>query len=137
MANKFDFDLTNRVIRGRSDGVATDETVKEYYAIMSKYGRLNPTFSSISDPSGVTFIAVSSRTILELAKSPPAIPNPEIPRCIVAGSPAMFSLARMFEFEGAEARPNLHVVRSEREAFAILGITKPRFGSVEPRGAAQ
>ena len=132
MSNKFDFDLTNRVIRGRSDGVVTDETVKEYYAIMSKYGRLNPTYSSISDPSAVTFIAVSSRTILELAKSPPAIPNPDIPRCIVAGSPSMFSVARMFEFEGGATRPNLHVVRSEREAFAILGIKKARFGSVEP-----
>lgn len=132
MSHTFDFDLINKVIRGRSEGVITDETVKEYYALMSKYGRLNPAFSAITDTSAVTFIAVSSRTILELAMSPPAIPNSDIPRCIVAGSPAMFSVARMFEFEGGLTRPNLHVVRSEREAFAILGITKPRFGSVEP-----
>jgi hypothetical protein len=38
----------------------------------------------------------------------------------------------MFEFEGGATRPNLHVVRSERAAFAILGIKKARFGSVEP-----
>jgi hypothetical protein len=45
----------------------------------------------------------------------------------------MFGMARMFELEGGETRPNLHVVRSEREAFAILGIIKPKFGSVEPK----
>jgi hypothetical protein len=50
----------------------------------------------------------------------------------VAGSTAMFGLARMFEMEGEEARPNLHVVRTEREAFAILGIITPKFGPIEP-----
>jgi hypothetical protein len=132
MAHKFDFDLINKVVRARCSGVATDETLKEYYADASRYGRLNPTFSAICDMSGITFIAISSRTVLELAKLPPAVPNPDIPRCIVAGSPAMFGMARMFEFEGESTRPNLHVVRSEREALAILGIKKAHFGLIEP-----
>jgi hypothetical protein len=132
MPYKFDFDLNSKVIRARVSDVVTDETLKEYYASASRYGRLNPTFSGICDMSAVSFVAVSSRTIRELAKLPPAVPNPDIPRCIIAGSPAMFGMARMFELEGGATRPNLHVVRTEREALAILGITKPRFGSVEP-----
>ena len=132
MSHKFDFDLTNKVIRAQVEGIVTDESLKEYYASASRLGRLNPTFSGICDMSAVSFVAISSQTIRALAKLPPAVPNPEIPRCIVAGSPAMFGIARMFELEGGATRPNLHVVRSEREAFAILGIVKPRFGSVEP-----
>jgi hypothetical protein len=132
MAHKFDFDLIHKVIRSRCEGVVTDETLKDYYAEASRYGRMHPTFSGICDMSAITFIAVSSQTILELAKQPPAVPDPDIPRCIVAGTPAMFGMARMFEFEGGATRPNLHVVRSEREAFAILGIRKAKFGAVEP-----
>jgi hypothetical protein len=124
--------LTNKVIRARVEGVVTDESLKEYYGSASKYGCLNPTFSGICDMSAVSFVAISSQTIRELGKLPPAVPNPDIPRCIVAGSPAMFGMARMFELEGGATRPNLHVVRTEREALALLGITKPRFGSVEP-----
>jgi hypothetical protein len=131
MARKFDFDLKTKIIRCRFDGVVTDETLKDYYAAASKYGRLYPTFSGICDFSAITFIAVSSLTIRELAKLPPAIPDPDIPRCIVAGSPAMFGMARMFELEGGETRPNLHVVRSEREAFAILGVAKPKFAAIK------
>jgi len=33
----------------------------------------------------------------------------------------------MFEFEGESTRPNLHVVRSRREVWAILGIDEPQF----------
>ena len=132
MAHKFDFDLGNKIIRCRSEGVATDETLKENYAKLSEYGRRHPEFSSICDTSGITFLAVSSKTILELARLPPAIPNPDIPRCVVAGSYEMFSVARMFAFEGRETRPNLHVVRSDREALAVLGIKKARFVSSEP-----
>lgn len=132
MSHQFDFDLTNKVVRGRVEGVVTDESLKEYYASASRYGRRNPTFSGICDMSAVSFMAISADTIRALAKLPPAVPNPDIPRCIVAGSQAMFGMARMFELEGGETRPNLHVVRSEREAFAILGIIKPLFGLIEP-----
>src|SRR5580692_6886407 len=97
MSHKFDFDLTNKVIRARIEGVITDESLKEYYGSASRYGRLNPTFSGICDMSAVSFVAISSETVRELARLPSAVPNPDIPRCIIAGSPAMFGMARMFE----------------------------------------
>jgi len=120
MACKFDFDLNNKIIRCRIDGIVTDETLKEYYTLCSKYGALNPTFAGIFDMSAVIFLAVSTQTIRELAMLPPAIPDPDVPRVIVAGTPQMFGLARMFDLQGSETRPNLHVVRSEKEALAIL-----------------
>jgi hypothetical protein len=40
-------------------------------------------------------------------------------------------MARMFELQGQETRPNLHVVRTEKEAWAILGVSKPKFEAVQ------
>ena len=97
MACKFDFDLNNKIIRCRIDGIVTDETLKEYYRLCSKYGALNPTFAGIFDMSAVIFLAVSTQTIRELAMLSPAIPDPDVTRVIVAGSPQMFGLARMFD----------------------------------------
>ena len=47
----FDFDLNNKIIRCRIDGVVTDETLKEYYRLCSKYGAMNPTYAGIFDMS--------------------------------------------------------------------------------------
>ena len=127
MSHKFDFDLDNKVIRCRIDGIVTDETLKQYYAACSKYGALNPTYAGLFDMSAVTFIAVSTQTIRELAMLPPAIPDPDVTRVIVAGSSQMFGLARMFDLQGSDTRPNLHVVRTEKEALAILGVIEARF----------
>lgn len=123
----FDFDLNNKIIRCRIDGVVTDETLKEYYRLCSKYGAMNPSYAGLVDMSDVIFIAVSARTIRELAMRPPAFPDPDVPRVIVAGSDEMFGLARMFDLQGTETRPNLHVVRTQKEALAVLGVTDARF----------
>jgi hypothetical protein len=127
MPHKFDFDLDNKIIRCRIEGIVTDETLRKYYSACSKYGALNPTYAGLFDMSAVTFFAVSTQTIRELATLPPAIPDPDVLRVIVAGSSQMFGLARMFDLQGSETRPNLHVVRTEKEALAILGVSEPKF----------
>lgn len=58
------------------------------------------------------------------------MPQPDRSRIIVAVSSQIFGMARMFEFEGEITRPNLHVVRSLAEAWAILGIREPKFEPV-------
>ena len=80
--------------------------------------------------SGVTSLEVSSQTIRELAKSPPAIPNAARLRVLIATSPPVYGVARMFELQGQDTRPNFHVVSSEKEAFAILGIQEAKFGAI-------
>lgn len=123
----FDFDLSNKIIRCRFNGLITDDNLKEFYETASKYGALNPSFIGILDTSGVTVVNLSSKTIRELAMQPPAFPDPDIPRIIIAGSTELFGLARMFDLHGSATRPNLHVVRTVREAFAILHVTDARF----------
>jgi hypothetical protein len=127
MPHKFDFDLGNKIIRCRIDGTVTDGSLRKYYGACSNYGALNPTYAGLFDMSAVTFFAVSTQTIRELAMLPPAIPDPDVLRVIVAGSTQMFGLARMFDLHGSETRPNLHVVRTEKEALAILGVSEAKF----------
>jgi hypothetical protein len=127
MASYFDFDIKNKIIRCRVEGIVTDRSLREHYRTIAQHGAERPTYSGILDMSGVVSFNVSAATVRQLAQLPPAIPDPNIPRVIVAGSNQMFGLARMFEIQGSDTRPNLHVVRTEKEALAILGVTAPDF----------
>jgi hypothetical protein len=52
-------------------------------------------------------------------------------RCVVTPSDKVFGLARMFELQGEGTRANLHVVRTMKEALAILGVQEPKFDPVK------
>jgi hypothetical protein len=59
------------------------------------------------------------------------MPHPALPRVIIAPSADFYGLARMFEIQAEATRPNLHVVRSEREALAILAVQDPHFDPLD------
>jgi|SRR5580700_5365279 hypothetical protein len=131
MSYHFDFDSTHRIIRCRFDGRVTDQILKEYYGVAPRYVLLKSPCAGILDMSAVTSIDISQQTIRELANSPPTIPEPASPRFIIAPSNQVFGIARMFELQGQDARPNLHVVRSVKEILAILGIRNTRFEPIQ------
>jgi hypothetical protein len=126
----FEFDPENRILRGRLEGPVTDELLKEYYDLAGEYFARTAASAGIADFSAVTSFEVSPQTIRDLASLPPAIFDPEIPRFIIAASPGIFGMARMFELAGQDTRPNLHVVRSMKQVCVILGITDPKFEPV-------
>jgi len=131
MAYRFDFDSTHRVLRGQLEGRISDEELIGFYnEIERQCTRVLPE-ASVADCSAVTSFDGVAETIRTLAKSAPAIPDPEKPRFIVAPAPDIYGLARMFQFEGESMRPNLHVVRSLREVCAIMGVRTLRFGSAQ------
>jgi hypothetical protein len=39
----------------------------------------------------------------------------------------------MFEMQGQDTRPSLHVVRTEKEAMAILGVTETKFEPIQTK----
>jgi hypothetical protein len=131
MPYHFEFDSTHRILRCRLEGRVTDEELKEYYRDLEKYSVQQDPLGGILDMSAITAFDVSPDTIRELAKSPPAMPNPGRLRVLIATSPNVFGIARMFEMQGQETRPNLHVVRSEKEALAILGLTETKFEPIQ------
>ena len=132
MPYQIDFDSTNRVLRARFEGRVTDDDLKSGY----RFGQENVTgfdpLSGITDFSGVTTVAFSAQTMRELARTKPILPNPSRVVVFVAPSPDLFGMARLFELEGAEARPNLQVVRTMAEAYQVLNIRNPQFVPVTP-----
>ena len=130
MPYHIDFDSTNRILRARFEGRVTDDELKEVY----RFGQENVTRfdpqSGINDFSGVTTVAFSSETMRDLARSKPIMPDPSRLVVFVAPAPHLFGMARMFELQGAESRPNLHVVRTAAEAYAVLNVREPQFQPV-------
>ena len=126
MAYSFEFDSRNQILRGRFENRVTDKELKAYYQVATQHAaRINPQ-AGITDFSAVTDFDVSHETIRKLAALPPVMPGPCEPRFIVAPMPAIYGMARMFQFEGEATRPNLHVVHTMREVSAILGVQTQR-----------
>jgi hypothetical protein len=83
--------------------------------------------AGVIDLSGVLSFDVSSQSLRELSRIPPVLRDPNLSRIVIAPSSDTYGMMRMFELEGQDVRPGIHVVRTEKEAWAILGIENPRF----------
>lgn len=128
MSYHFDFDSTNRILRCRFEGRVTDDELKEYYlAAVRLVAVKDPTFA-VTDFTAADSVDISPGTVRELARLPPMMADQNGIRCVVAPSDKVFGLARMFELQGEGTRANLHVVRTMKEALAILGVQEPKFG---------
>jgi hypothetical protein len=127
MPYTFDFDLTNGILRCRLSGRVTDEVLRDFFRIGAQHAiRTHPT-AGVVDLSEATSFEVSPEMIERLAKSTPVLPNPNLRRVIIAPSPEVYGMMRMFEIEGESTRPGIHVVHTEQEAWAILSVEEPRF----------
>jgi hypothetical protein len=127
MSFAFDFDRTNGILRSRLIGNASDDVLKDFFQTGAQYAIRTQPKVGIVDLSETTSFDVSARVISELAKSPPVLKDPNVRRVVIAPSPETYGMMRMFEMEAEVTRPFIHVVRTEREAWAILGLEKPRF----------
>lgn len=127
MPYRFEFDSTNRILQGSFEGFVTEQELVNYYqAAMRHVARLSPS-GYIVDVSAVTSTTVSASVLRKFAKLPPVQPDSERPGVIIASSAAAFGLMRLWESEAEPTRPNVHIVHKHEEAWAILGIQKPRF----------
>lgn len=133
MPQQFEFDSTHGIVRSRIEGRVTDQDLRNFYrAATAVYAKLGAKMSSaVTDFSGVTSFEVSAQSVLEMADREPALADQKKIRIIVAAAPVIFGMARMFEISGERTRPNLHVVRTEQEAWAILGVWDPKFEPLE------
>jgi len=129
MAYYFEFDSSNSILRCRLEGDVTDESLKECCEAAGKYVALTHPDVGIMDFSNVVSFNVSSQTVRDLARRTPVMPGSR-PRVLVVPSTQIYGLARMFQQDGSEARPKLHVVRSVDEAYTLLGVREPQFEPV-------
>jgi hypothetical protein len=123
----FDFDPKNRILRCRLHGRVTDEVLKECYRAMAEHAQQLQPHGAVLDLSAVTMFDVSPQTTRQLAHSEPAVPNPGRPRVVLAPADHVYGMARLFQMEGSDTRPNMHAVRTLQETWAILGVQDPQF----------
>lgn len=134
MAYSFEFDSASRTLLARFRGRVTDEALLNFYRVSTPKVIAAVDFEGvITDFSGVTSFEVMPETIRALAWSAPAVPDPATIRIIVAPTPYLYGMARMFASHGEDTRPNLHIVRSLEHAYAILGIISPKFEALQER----
>ena len=132
MGYKFDYDSVHGILRCRFSGDVNNDDLIEFYRTAGRNVGLTRPLIGLTDFSAVTRFDVTAETVRQLAKAAPAMPQMERPRIIVAPADRVFGLARIFEIEGEVTRPNVHVVRTLAEAYAILGITEePSYTPVE------
>ncbi len=133
MPYSFDFDSKNNILRCRLHGRVTDETLKEFFRTGAEYAiRTHPSVGVV-DLSEVTSFEASAGAIEEVARSKPVLRAPNLRRIIIAPSPEVYGMMRMFEIHGEETRPDLLVVRAERDAWATLAVLNPRFEPIEKK----
>jgi hypothetical protein len=132
MAFVFDFDPTHHILRSIFSGHVSDDDLLNHQRVGALLvTSLGPRFA-IVDLSGADPFEATADGMRALAKLPPAMPQRDRPRVVIALSDHAFAMARIFQVEGEATRPNLHVVRSVKEAWAILGVKveEAQFGSI-------
>jgi hypothetical protein len=130
MSYRFSFDSKNRILRGQIEGKVTGEELKAFYHAARESAAITSPRAAIADFTAVTAFNFGRETLLELAQSDPVLSDPSLPRVILVPSTEGFGLARIFQQETKDKRPNVHVVHTLSEACAILGIDHPEFKSV-------
>lgn len=130
MSYWFTFDSRNGILRGQIKGKVTAEELKTFYEAARQLAVITTPRAAIADFTAVTDFRFSRETVLELAKFDPVLPDPNLPRVILVPSTEGFGLARTFQHEIEEKRPNVHVVHKLSEACAILGVDRPEFKAI-------
>jgi len=131
MSYAFEFDSANALLQGRLYGVVTSEDLRDYFRNGIRCVTAKKPRAGITDLTGVTSFEVTSQTIRDLASTRPVAPAENLLRVIVANSPDVFGMARMFETHGEATRPNLHVVKTCKEALVIVGVQEPNFEPID------
>jgi hypothetical protein len=115
-------------------GVTTARDLKKGNSVVRKCVKSHGTYSGITDFSEVTKFTVSGDEMRALALLTPGIPVNRL-KVIVAPKDVTFGMSRMFQLLTDEVRPNLQVVRTNAEAYRMLGATRPRFSEVLVAGS--
>jgi hypothetical protein len=139
MAFVFHFDPVHQILRSTfARKVIYEDLLNHQRMGLLLVTTLDPR-SAIIDLSASDHFEVTADGMRTLAKLPPAMPKIERPRVVIAPSDHTFGMARIFAVEGEVTRPNLHVVRSTRQAWAILGVKmeEAKFGPIPETAFAQ
>jgi hypothetical protein len=116
-----DLDPTARIVRVTVDGILTDELLVETYGNLERLVSGKDPYSGIFDFSKVVEDLVSSEGIMVLARKAAIILSGKL-RVVVASTPSLHGLFRMYEMRRDGMRADLQVVGSIDEAYRMFGV---------------
>lgn len=116
-----DLDPAARIVRVTVDGVLTDELLGETYSTLERLVSGEDSYSGIFDFSKVVKDLVSSEGIGALARKAPILLSGKL-RVVVANTPSLRGLFRMYEVSREGMRADLQIVGSIAEAYRMFGV---------------
>lgn len=114
---------TTRTVYSKFTGAINESELHAVVAHLAQRPDFDPAFSHIIDFSGVTLANVSTGFIRVLAQEKPLF-HRNAKQVVVAPQSHIFALARMAQILRERLLPNIQVVRSLHEAYAILGMER-------------
>ena len=127
MPYHFEYDSQHKILMAKFEGQVTDGLVRDFYREFGSRMAATDLRGHFVDLSDTTSFDVSADTVRAIAALAPVDPIPSRPGVVVAPAADVFGFARMYQILGEATRPNLHVVRTLREAYALLAIASPQF----------
>jgi hypothetical protein len=121
-----DLSPSARIVRVTVDGVLTDELLLETYSTLKQVASGNGPYSGIFDFSHVVEDRVSPHGIRVLATDAATILSGRL-RVVVASTPSLHALFRMYEMDRDGMQADLQVVGSLDEAYTMFGVQPEDF----------
>jgi hypothetical protein len=120
MSVRYSIDVGRGVVHAAFGSRLADQDVQELIGRLLADPDFSPEHDQVVDTSEVTDLQLSSGAIIRLAETGSSSFTGR--RAIVAPSPAVFGVARMFEMHRDSGGDRLRVFRSMTEAHVWLGL---------------
>ncbi len=125
----FEFAEAENILRLTLSGEMTDAGVMELWSKGVPIATSHSSSRLIVDTTGVTRFGVSPKAVTMLAKKHSA----DLPmRVIVAPNDVLYGTSRMFQTLTESTRQNVHIVRTMKDAYKVLGVETPEFVRINP-----
>ena len=118
----FEYDDTHKVLAVRAVGEMDDEIFKACYSTVGRLVQELEVRAAFFDLTNVRRFTVSAATIRHVSTLSPVLPDPT-PRCVIASQDHIYGMVRMFQIVSIRGRDNLHVFRTQKDAYEALGLT--------------
>jgi hypothetical protein len=120
MSVRYTIDVSRGVVTAVFERRLADEDVQELIGQLLRDPDFRPSQDQLVDTTEVTDIQLTSASVLRLAET--GDPSFTGRRAIVAPSPAVFGMSRMFEMYRDSGSSRLQVFRTRKEALEWLGL---------------
>jgi len=126
----FELDSVNNVLRVTWENPVTDDVMLKSAEAARDFLASHPGIRSIGDFSRVKEFHTSAETVRRLADEPSRGEERSVV-VFVAPADLVYGTMRMFIMLTEERRPDRHVVRTMKEAYALLRIAVPQFSRLD------